>query len=132
MSRETCSAIARRRFLGLVGAVPFAWQLSGGRGGWLGLFRRRVQLRWEWAPGAGGPVNSFEVLVGTASGSYELPAVRVPGTDRTCVVTLPVSSDGVYYMAVRAVNSSGISGPSNEVKFRARRVPGDPAVEEVS
>ncbi len=123
MSRGSCSAIARRRFLGLLGAVPFVWQLFDGQGGWMGLFRRRVQLRWEWAPGTGGPADSFEVLVRTASGNYELPAVRVPGTDRSCVVTLPVSSDGAYYMAVRAVNSSGVSGPSNEVRFQAGPAP---------
>ena len=126
MSRGSCSAIARRQFLGLFGAVPFLWQLFDRQGGWLGSFRRRVQLRWEWDPGTGGPADSFEVLVRTASGSYELPGVCVPGTDRTCLVTLPVSSDGVYYMAVRAVNSSGVSESSNEVSFQAEKVPAIP------
>lgn len=119
MSRGTCSAIARRRFLGLLAAVPFVWQLFDGQEGWRDSFRRRVRLQWEWGPGTGGPVDSFEVLVRTASGNYEFPAVRLPAKDRTCVVTLPVSSDEVYYMTVRAVNSSGVSGPSNEVRIQA-------------
>ncbi len=132
MSRGSCSVIARRRFLGLLGAVPFVWQLFDGQGGWLGFFRRRVQLRWDWNPGTGGPADSFEVLVRTASGSYELPAIRVPGTDRTCVLTLPASSDGVYYMTVRAVNSSGVSGQSNEVRFQSGLTPANPVAEETS
>ncbi len=132
MSHGTCSAIARRRFLGLLGVVPFVWQLFDGQEGWLGFSRRRVKLQWEWSPGTGGPAHSFDVLVRTDSGSYELPAVRVPGQERTCVVPLPVSSDGAYYMAVRAVNSSGVSGPSNEVRFQAGLVPVSLVLEQVS
>jgi hypothetical protein len=122
MSREAGSAIARRRFLGLLATTPFVLQLSEAHD-LLGFSSRKVKLQWEWTPGPGGPVDYFDVLVRTESGRYEGPAVRVPGTERTCIVTMPASKTGVYRIAIRAVNSSGVSAPSNELRFHAGVAP---------
>ncbi|MBL3527184.1 MAG: cadherin-like domain-containing protein, partial [gamma proteobacterium endosymbiont of Lamellibrachia anaximandri] len=73
----------------------------------------RVQI--SWTPSEGGSVQSYRVYYGQEPGNYEY--WEVADSMISHVVTLP--SDGVWYLAVTAIDIAGIeSGYSEEIIVR--------------
>ncbi len=73
----------------------------------------RVQI--SWTPSEGGNVQSYRVYYGQEPGNYE--HWEVADSMISHVVTLP--SDGVWYLAVTAIDNAGIeSGYSEEIMVR--------------
>jgi predicted phage tail protein len=68
-----------------------------------------VDLTWQ-APS--GTLTGYRIEVGTAAGQSDVTTINT-GTATTS--TISNLAAGTYYIRVRAVNSAGISSPSNEV-----------------
>jgi len=73
-----------------------------------------VTLRWN-APGTGTVPSGYVLEVGSAPGAANLAVVQL-GAQTSYVAAAPPA--GTYYVRVRAVNSRGASGPSNEIVIR--------------
>ena len=72
-----------------------------------------VDLRWN--PSYGGyAATGYVIEAGSAPGRSDLAVLPVGNVTRFVVNAPP----GVYYVRVRATNSSGPSGPSNEILVR--------------
>jgi hypothetical protein len=71
-----------------------------------------VTLNWS-APTTGGPATSYVLEVGRAPADSSI-AVSDTGSTSTTMTALSVSF-GTYFVRVKARNSAGASGPSNEV-----------------
>ena len=78
-----------------------------------------ASLSWNWAQGSGGTMDTFDIQLGTASGSYTLPTITVDDTVQEYKISRLVSGPGTYYSAVLAEGPGGKSGNSNEVNFTA-------------
>jgi len=78
-----------------------------------------ASLAWDWTQGSGGAVDTFDIQLGTAPGSYTLPTITVDDTVQEYKVSRLVSGPGTYYSAVLAENTGGQSANSNEVDFTA-------------
>src|SRR5262245_42311327 len=101
--------MTRRETLGLLCAFPLLGLplrvLANAR-------PRTVGLTWDWAPGNGGSIEYFEVLVTSgdaAAGENHTTVTRVGGHLRSCQVPLPRGSADAYRARVRAVNAHGSS-----------------------
>jgi predicted phage tail protein len=70
-----------------------------------------VTLGWS-APVGGGPPSSYMVEAAFVPGGFPIASLPVSGTS----LTVPNVPNGIYFVRVRAVNSSGMSAPSNEVR----------------
>jgi hypothetical protein len=70
-----------------------------------------VTLNWS-PPAAGGPVATYIIEAGSASGASNL-AVQPVGS--VTAVTIAGVPRGTYFVRIRAANSVGTSDPSNEV-----------------
>jgi predicted phage tail protein len=81
-----------------------------------------ASFTWS-APTSGGPVGSYDVEIGTASGSSNIGAFTATITSFSRTL-----SAGNYFVRVRARNSSGVGPASNEVSFSitTASVPGAP------
>lgn len=71
-----------------------------------------VTLSWS-APAGGDPPTSYSIEAGSGSGASDIASFS-SGNTQTALVVLGVPA-GTYFVRIRAVNSSGASGPSNEV-----------------
>lgn len=69
-----------------------------------------VTLAWS-APSTGGPPTGYIVEAAFAPGGASIASLQVAGTS----LVVPNVPSGVYYVRVRAVNTSGTSAPSHEV-----------------
>jgi len=73
-------------------------------------------LQWEYPVGTS--VTGFKGYCGTATGQYAAtPAWTVAASSKTATVTFPAARQ---YCVVRAYDSAGESGNSNEVTFLER------------
>lgn len=78
----------------------------------------KAKLIWEWRPkGKDDRATEFRVRCGTASGSYDLPAVRVPFPKQEVSIKAVAPRPGRYFCVVTARNQAGESAPTNEVSF---------------
>jgi Fibronectin type III domain len=76
----------------------------------------KTSMRWT-APATGGSVSAYVLEAGTATGLKNLGVFTLPASPTVLVGALPPA--GTYYFRIRAQNSAGTSGPSNEVRFVA-------------
>ncbi|MDH4063239.1 MAG: fibronectin type III domain-containing protein, partial [Acidobacteriota bacterium] len=72
-----------------------------------------VALSWAAGSGGGAPLGVL-LEAGTASGAADLGAIPLPLSTQ---LTVPGVTPGVYFVRVYAVNGSGRSRPSNEVRI---------------
>jgi hypothetical protein len=72
-----------------------------------------VTLTWT-APAGGDPPTSYQVQAGTAPGQTNIASFDT-GSTATSLAVFNVPA-GAYFIRVRAVNSAGASGESNEVQ----------------
>ena len=81
----------------------------------------RVTLSWA-QPTSGVAVAAYVVEIGAMTGVADL-TFNTQSTATTATTTYPAGSvpDGTYFIRVRAVNSAGMSGPSNEAVLVAGR-----------
>ena len=111
--------MTRRESLGLLCALPLlGLPLSG-------LLKVKpatiaLNLKWDWAPESGGPIEYFEVFVTKGdgvAGDSNSAVTRVAGNLRTCEISL--AKDGVERCVahVRAVNAHGSSDFSAPLTF---------------
>ena len=77
----------------------------------------RATLGWQ-APASGGTPARYLLYVGTSPGAVNIADGYDVGNVLSVYGDLP---RGTYYARVRAANSAGASGPSNEVAFRISR-----------
>src|SRR5437899_1244029 len=73
-----------------------------------------VTLNWS-APASGDAPTSYVVQAGTAAGLSDITSFDT-GTAATSLAVFNVPA-GTYFIRVRAVNSAGTSGPSNEFQL---------------
>jgi predicted phage tail protein len=72
-----------------------------------------VTLTWN-APVGGDPPTSYQVQAGSSAGQTNIASFDTGGTATSLAVfNVPA---GTYYIRIRAVNSAGASGSSNEVQ----------------
>ena len=76
---------------------------------------RSLTLQWT-APTTGGAPTGYLVQIGTASGASDLLNDQT-GNITTYTTAQQFDAGATLYVRVRALNGSGISGPSNEVFF---------------
>jgi hypothetical protein len=71
-----------------------------------------VSLEWS-PPSIGGAISTYVIEAGSLSGSADLAAFATGGTATRFVTSAP---PGLYFVRVRARNSVGMSGASNEAQ----------------
>jgi hypothetical protein len=99
--------MTRRETLGLLCAFPL---LGLPLRGFAKTRPATVVLKWDWAPGSGGPIEYFEVFVtggDAVAGEDNSTVTRVSGDLRSCQVPLPSAGADMYQARVRAVNARG-------------------------
>jgi hypothetical protein len=72
-----------------------------------------VNLSWRAGTGSAGPMI-FQLEAGSRTGAADLAVVPMSSTSTVA----PNVADGLYFVRVRARNTMGFSGPSNEVQVR--------------
>ena len=80
-----------------------------------------VSFTWTGSPGAAG----YQLEAGSAAGLSNLASITLAPTSTYSVPNVPA---GVYFVRVRAVDGSGVSGPSNEVTVVVGGGSGGPCV----
>ncbi len=81
----------------------------------LQAFLSGTTATFTWGPGAGGPTPlAVYIEAGTAPGAANLVATYLPPSTSISVSGVP---PGSYWVRVYAVNASGRSNPSNEVRL---------------
>lgn len=73
---------------------------------------RDVSLSWQ--SGGGAPESSYWVEAGSSTGAADLGRWQTTGR----AIAASGVADGQYFVRVRAANTDGVSGPSNEVVVR--------------
>lgn len=70
----------------------------------------------SWSEPSTGSAKAYVLEAGSVSAASDLAAINV-GTVTSFTASLPV---GTYYVRVRALNSAGLSAPSNQIVVRPR------------
>ncbi|HEX3948006.1 MAG TPA: fibronectin type III domain-containing protein, partial [Acidimicrobiales bacterium] len=88
---------------------------------------QQTTLSWTAPATDGGtPITTYEVFVGTTSGTESTtPVTTVPGTATTATVT-GLSNGTTYYFTVKAVSTLGTSAASGEASATPATLPGPP------
>lgn len=85
-----------------------------------------------WTPNSESDMQEYRVFLSTTAGAYDLarPTATIPHPNASSTtVNLGTLTDGVYFLAVTAVDQAGnMSARSNEVSFRFDGPPGAPAI----
>jgi hypothetical protein len=113
--------MTRRESLGLLCAFPLLGLPFSG------LVKTKpatiaLNLKWDWAPGSGGPIEHFEVFVtkgDVVAGESNGTVTRVDGNLRSCEISLPKDGAERCRVSVRAVNAHGSSDLSTPITFNA-------------
>lgn len=84
---------------------------------------KTAKLTWGWVPGTGGVAEYFQVRCLHAGIPGPVLGPKTTATAREQLIVDIVKVPGDYTCTVRAGNTFGESGPSNDVVFRAGDVP---------